>query len=57
MKLEVMDENVGVSDRNGEFGKRNRVNGDRFGHVELELMVEMQSRDMLEVSDMKLEVR
>lgn len=50
-----MDENGGVSDRNGEFGRRNSINRDSFGHVEFEVMLEMQCRDILEVENMELE--
>lgn len=52
-----MDENGGVSDRNGEFGRRNGINRDSFGHVEFEVMVETQCRDILEVENMELEFR
>ena len=45
----MMVETGGVKDRNGELGRRNWVNGDSFGHVEFEVRMELQSRDMLEV--------
>lgn len=45
----MMGETGGVSDRNREFERGNRVNGGSFGHVEYEVMVKSQSRDMLGV--------
>lgn len=45
----MMDEDDGVRDRSEEFGRRNRVNGDNFRHVEFEVMVGTQSWEVLEV--------
>lgn len=50
-----MEENSGVGDRNGEFWRRNRVDGDSFRYVEFEVMVGSQSRDMLEVQNVELD--
>lgn len=37
-----------MTETDEEFGRRNRLNGDSFGHVEFVVMVETQSKDMLE---------
>lgn len=37
-----------MAEINEEFRRRNRLNGDSFGHVEFVVMVETQSKDMLE---------
>lgn len=45
----MMGENDGVRDRSEKCGRRNRVNVDNFRHVEFEVMVGTQSREVLEV--------
>ena len=42
----MMDENGGVSDRGEGFQRRNRVNRGHFGHVEDEVIVEVQNMDL-----------